>query len=65
MLDCTCIPIMVFYDFLFNCMAVGQASDSMKKLTLNFHRGVGVFGLAHPGSTVCSKVMVLLLLPHW
>ena len=48
MIGCTCIHILVFYGFLFNCMAVVQASDSMKKLT-----------------SVCSKLMVLLLLVHW
>ena len=29
MLGCTCIPILVFYGILFNCMTVVQASDSM------------------------------------
>ena len=35
-------PIMVSsYVFLFNCMTVGQASDSMTALTLSFNRWVG------------------------
>ena len=35
-------PIMVYsYGFLFNCTTVGQASDSMTALTLNFNRWVG------------------------
>ena len=41
----TCLvlnPITVYsYGFLFNCTMVGQASDSMTTLTLNFTRWVG------------------------
>ena len=40
MLGCTCIPILVFYGFLFNCMAAGQTSDSKKKLTKTFIEGL-------------------------
>ena len=35
-------PITVYsYGFLFNCMTVGQASDSLTTLTLSFNRWVG------------------------
>ena len=37
-------PINVYYSygFLFNCTAVGQASDSMTALTSSFYQLVGV-----------------------
>ena len=48
-------PITVHsYGFLFNCMTVSQASDSMTALTQSFNRGVGAWCLSVAGSTVAQ-----------
>ena len=48
-------PIMVYsYGFLFNCMMVGQASDSMTALTLSFNRWVGAWCLSVAGPTMAQ-----------
>ena len=48
-------PIMLYgLSFLFNCMMVGQASDSMKALTLSFNWWVGAWCLAVAWSTVAQ-----------
>ena len=43
-------------------MTVGQASDSMKKLTYSFHRGVGALCLSLAGPTVAQLEFFLLVL---
>ena len=48
-------PITVYsYGFLFNCMTVGQASDSMTALTLSFNRWIGAPCLSVAGPTVAQ-----------
>ena len=48
-------PITVYsYGFLFNCMTVGQASDSMTALTLSFNWWVGAPCLSVAGPTVAQ-----------
>ena len=48
-------PITVYsYGFLFNCMTVGQASDSMTTLTLSFNQWVGAWCLSVAGPTVAQ-----------
>ena len=42
------------YDFLFNCMTVGQAPDSMTTLTLLFKLLVGACYLSLAGPTVAK-----------
>ena len=40
--------------FLFNCMTVGQASDSMTALTLSFNSLVGAWCLSLAGPTIAQ-----------
>ena len=48
-------PIVVYsYGFLFNCSTVGQVSDSMTTLALNFHRWVNAWCLSLALPTVAQ-----------
>ena len=56
-------PITVYsYGFLFNCMMLGQASDSMMALTLSFNQWVGAWCLAVAGPTMAQPEVSLTFL---